>query len=121
MARKKFNPIVNEDALKAAAENYEDVEVDDLDDFVEEDNLPEDDELEEVEEPAIPAAPIIVGGDKENKKPTLDGKKLVRVSTNRKHKCCIGGVWYIFEARKEYNVPANVKEVLRKQNLLYAK
>lgn len=46
--------------------------------------------------------------------------KNVRVILNTNHKCHIGGNWYTFEEGKQYNVPENVKAVLRKANLLSA-
>ena len=46
--------------------------------------------------------------------------KNVRVVLNKNHKCHIGGNWYSFERDKQYNVPENVKSVLRKAGLLSA-
>lgn len=44
--------------------------------------------------------------------------KNVRVMLKRDHKCHVGGVWYTFKKDKQYNVPENVKGILKKSNLL---
>lgn len=44
--------------------------------------------------------------------------EMVRIRVAENHKCCIGGTRYYFESGKIYDVPADVKRVLSKGDLL---
>ena len=53
--------------------------------------------------------------------PTKKAEKpvtMVRVMLNKDHRCSIGGEWYTFKKGKQYNVPENVKTILKRANLL---
>jgi hypothetical protein len=51
---------------------------------------------------------------------TTKKNPLVEVRTLYNHKCCIGGVFYVFTANIPVLVPKHVKMTLRKQQLLKA-
>lgn len=44
--------------------------------------------------------------------------KNVKVVLKENHRCNIGGNWYSFQAGKYYNVPENVKTILKGADLL---
>ncbi len=48
-------------------------------------------------------------------KPVIKNVKIVLIED---HRCNIGGNWYAFKAGKHYNVPENVKNILKDAGLL---
>lgn len=77
------------------------------------------------ESPAAPEAPaaapdtpavVMIDTDEEKRAP----ERMVKVAVAYKHGCTIGGERYDFVPGKQYNVPENVKEVLKQAGLLSA-
>lgn len=50
--------------------------------------------------------------------PKVAPVKMVKILMSDNHKCYIGGEWYYLLKNKHYNVPENVKTILKRANKL---
>lgn len=69
-------------------------------------------ESEETKEPEVKATSAV------EFKPEVVVEKTTRIRSRVDHRCTIGGVHYDFVKGKTYNVPANVRDILSRNDLL---